>query len=100
SQSILPQQYLVLILLVAGGMSWLQMLVWRFSDSPYLSTLASLILVSVMFVLGVSTWGSEKLVPIIPQPFSTMFLILFPLAGIWQAIESVRAARTNSHTSQ
>ncbi len=96
--SISLYQYGVLILTISGAMSWLQMISWRLSQSPYLGILISVMLISSIFVIIVSIWDVQSLLPLIPMPFSIICLFALPISGIWLAVNSVKVARTNKAT--
>jgi len=99
-KSILFYQYGLLILAVSGSMSWLQMVSWRLSDSPYLTILILLALIAVVFVLVVSTWNTESMVPLIPTWLAFIGLFALSLSGIWLAVGSIKIARINKTTAK
>ncbi len=93
-------QYLIIFCCVSAGVSWLQMVSWRYNKAPFVSITLLIAIVAVIFVLFVSSWDLNNLKPLVNKNLAYLGLILLPLSGILLAINSVTRCRTNQTKKQ
>lgn len=90
-------QLLIVFCCVSGGVSWVQVMSWRYNTAPLTSVALMLVITASIFVVFVSSWDVDNLKPLINKNLAYVGLILLPTSGILLAINSVARCRTNEN---
>jgi hypothetical protein len=95
-----PHQFLIVFCCISAGVSWLQMVSWRYNNAPVTSISLMISIFVSIFVLVVTSWELDNPTPLINVNLAYLGLFLLPLSGILLAINSVVRCRTNQIKKQ
>jgi hypothetical protein len=91
------RQILILFCCVSAGVSWTQVMSWRFNDAMYLGIIVMISMLVIISVLFVSSWGTDNFTPLIDEKLAYLGLFFLPVSGIVLAVNSVGRCRTNEN---